>query len=188
MTVEGMRDKAKKRLDIDADDTTFDALIEEFVTDAIDRIPPDAYKEVPVQTSSVSVDSHGRAQIDISALAIPLADVRKVEVSIDGVLSPVSFRLHSTILQLEELSSSVTSVAIYGLTPFTISDLPLMFNAGVISYILSDFYGFLAGNARYYNEYMQNGRAKVDNMADLSDYYEEKAKEYIREKGQLYGG
>lgn len=180
--------KAKARLDIDSGDTTFDAKLLIFAQDATDRIPPHAYRQVPKQTvTSSTVDSYGEATFDLSALSTPCEDYRKVEASNGQGSWPVKARLHGTIVTVRELPTDVTTFYVYGLKPFLITELPTMFNMGIVWYIMADFYAFLAGNKKSYNVYMQNGRQAVDNMQDLADYWENKAAEYITEKGQLYG-
>lgn len=188
MTTTEARDKAKARLDIDSTDSTFDSKLVAFATDAVDRIPPHAYLEVAPQTVNTTPDSYGQSTVTLSGLSTPLDDVRRVEASNGSGSFYVKHFIHAGKLYVRELPSDVSSLLVYGLKAYAITELPAMFNMGVVYYMMADFYAYLVGNKRAYNAYMQNGRPAVDNMQDLADYYEQKAMDFIQEKGQLYGG
>lgn len=188
MTLAEYREEAKLSLDILFSDITFDTRIESFVGRAVRRLPPYAYREVPRQSSSVTPDSFGEVEISLSDLSTALDDVRKVEAS-DGTSKWPAKRhqTHGTTLTVRELSSDVTTIILYGLKKFTVTEVPTELDNVIVWFTMGEFYAFLAGNARQYNVYMQNGRQETDNMADLADYWDNKAKQELIEKGQLYG-
>lgn len=182
------RASTKARLDIDSSDTQFDSIIDEFVLSGVKRLYPIAQREVPVQTKSVTVDSYGETTVDLSSLAAPVLAARKVEVS--GGQSWVEtndFYHHGTTLFARDLSSSDTQLRIYGVTQFTLADVPEYLEMPVIWYAMSEFYDFLAGNKRKYNIYAANGARSVDNMKEEAQFYEQKANVYLNDRVTLYG-
>jgi hypothetical protein len=188
MTTSDARTKAKRRLGIDLSDTQFDAEIDDYVVDAVDRLWPQGAQEVAPQTVALVVDAYGQATVDLAALSTPLDDVRKAEVS-EGYQPYPADRIstHGTILTLRQLSTSVNQGFLYGLKKLTLSTCPTELNMAVIYFTMSDFYNNNAGEKSKYNEYMQNGRGAVDGMEGLAIDYEQKAKAILEDKATLYG-
>jgi hypothetical protein len=90
-------------------------------------------------------------------------------------------------LVVSELSTSVTKLRIYGVTTFTLANIPVYLEQAVLWYAMSEFYSYLAGSKSKYNIYTQSGARSVDNMKDEADFYEDKANVYLNDRAQLYG-
>lgn len=182
------RAAVKKRLDIASSVTTFDSDIDTFVTESVKRLYPFAQREVdPQEVTGISVTG-GRARVDLSTISTPVDSVRFVEQSEgDSYWSPAEHAQHGTLLDVQDLSSSVTKLQIYGLGKFTLANLYDYLEQAVIYYACAEFYKFLIGNKRKYNVYMSNGRAAVENMQDVADYYEQQANQYLSDRATLYG-
>lgn len=176
----------KGRLDIDAGVMDFDTILAEFLLDGVARLSPTVYNEIDPETVDVSPDSQGNATVLLSKLRID--DVRSVEI-IDsaGIADADNIRVHSNTLFLREIPQDTTQVIIYGLAEYEIEDVPRYLHLPVYWYAMSEYFNFLLANKAKYNVYMQNGRSDVDNMQDLADYYEQKADEFMRDKGTPLG-
>lgn len=188
MTTADARSRMKARLDIIAADTSFDSLIDAFVLDAVNRLAPDHQQEVAVQTVNVTPDDYGQVTVTLSTLTTPLSEATEVEAVAGGPPMPVdSYRHHGTKLRVRGLFSDVTQLLIHGLTPYTLTTVPAVLELPVFYFAQAEFYNFLIGNKRKYDQYMQNGRPAVDNMADLVNDFEQRAKDYLEEKQTLHG-
>lgn len=179
----------KRRLDIDLSDTSFDAQLNEFVLSAVGRLYPIAQKEVPTQTTNVSVDNFGETTVNLSTLSSPCLAARRVEYKDQsGVWVPADTTYHHGVsLQVRELATYVTVLNIYGVTTFDLASVPAFLEQAIIWYAMSEFYDFLAGNKRKYNLYQLNGARAVDNMQDQSEFFEGKANVYLADRATLYG-
>lgn len=178
----------KRRLDIPAANTAFDDVIDQFVLDGVSRLSPTVYHQVPVQEKAVTPSNRGEVNVDIAELTTPLIDVRSLEASAGDGEWPVDlFSIHATNLRVRELTSDVRTLFIYGLDEFTLTNVPGYLRLPVIYFGLSEFFIYLVADKAKYNVYMQNGRAAVDNMRDLVDFWEQKAIEYLEDKGTPYG-
>lgn len=176
----------KNRLDIDADDTTFDGMLKEYLGDGVTRLSPTVYNEVDPIEKQVSTDEKGRTVVDLTEDA--LDDVRFVEANDSGGMEELTnTRVHANKLYIRGLSSDVSTVTVYGLCEYDMRDLPRYLHVAVYWFAMSEFYNFLVGNKSRYNAYMQNGRGDVDEMQDLADFYETKAEKYLSEKVTPYG-
>lgn len=188
MLVADARNAVKKRLDIATAITTFDSDIDQFVTESVKRLYPFAQYEFDAQVVTGLSVTGGRIKIDLSTLAVPVASVRFVEASDDGnYWSPVDHSQHGTFLTIDDVDTSTTRLQVYGLGKFTLANLYDYLEQAVVYYACAEFYKFLIGNKRKYNVYMQNGRANVDNMQDIADYYEQQANQYLSDRATLYG-
>lgn len=188
MTATEYRDAAKKRLGVESV-STFDTVLADFVTQAVNRLAPKAMQETDKEVISVTVSTNGEAEVDLSALTEPVDDVRLVE-AYDGVsYYPVLQKYrHASTLTVRGLSSDVTSLAIYGLDEYEVTQVPPRLELAVIWFTMADFYDYLAGNRSKYNIYAQSSGARaVDNMRDESIYFESKAEVYLDEHTSVYG-
>ncbi|HYH01805.1 MAG TPA: hypothetical protein VEC37_01780 [Bacillota bacterium] len=182
---------AKNRLGLSG--TAFDTQLTDFFDTAVDRLFPRVQKEVDVQTVTPTVDNYGEAEINLATVATPLDDVRLVEAYQSSTWWPADkiFR-HGTKLRVRDLPTDVSSIRLYGLKKYVVAsaavDIPEWCELPVIWFMMSEFYDYLAGSKSGYNIYSQTpGARAVDNMRDESEYYEQKAEQYIEEKAQLYG-
>lgn len=189
MLVTDARNAVKKRLDIATAVTTFDSDIDQFVAESVKRLYPFAqYEYDPQQVTSGLNIVGGRARLDLSSLSTPVESVRFVESTEgDGYFSPVEHSQHGKFLTIDDVSSSVSGFQIYGLGKFTLTNLYDYLEQAVVYYACAEFFKFLIGNKRKYNVYMANGRANVDSMQDLADYYEQQANQYLSDRATLYG-
>lgn len=188
MEVAAARASTKSRLGIKTDNTDLDDVIDEAVDKAVKRLYPLASKEVSVQTVDVSVDSLGETEVDLGSLVTPLEAARLVEAREYEGFYPVSeIYHHAGDLRVRQLNSGVTKLRLYGLTKYTLADIPTELEIAVIWYAMSDFYDFLAGSKRHYNIYMQYGGRQVENMRDESEAYDDKARVYLEEHTTIYG-
>lgn len=188
----------KVRLGIESSNTDFDTMLAEFLQSATIRLYPTTAVEVPPQTTTISVDSYGEAIIDLATLSTPVLDVRSsmgVEVLYNGTYMPVNsvFR-HGTQLRLRDLDSGTTTARLYGLNQFALTGsdatttIPTYLQLPVLWYAMSEFFEYLGSNKAKYNIYAQQSGARgVDNMADVSEFYEQRADNYIAEKATQYG-
>lgn len=186
MLVADARTQVKKYLDIDASITAFDSDIDSFVSTGVKRLYPLAQREVDPQTANIS-SSYGRASVNLAGLTVPLAGVRSVEVNGGSFPEPVDFSVHANMLKLLDVPTYANTAIIEGLARFTLADLYPEYELAVIYFATSEFYKFLMGNKRKYNIYMQNGRAAVENMQDMVDYFEGLANQHLGDRTMLYG-
>lgn len=184
------RAQVKKYLDIDAAVTTFDSDIDTFVLTGVKRLYPLAQREVEVQTATLTNNNYNRATVNLSTLTTPLVGVRAVEVGSStslGMGEPVDYSVHANTLKLLDVPSYANTAFIEGLARFTLTDLYPEIELAVIYFATSEFFKFLIGNKRKYNVYMQNGRAAVENMQDMVDYFEGLANQHLADRVTLYG-
>jgi hypothetical protein len=190
MTTATARTALKQRLDIDTADTQFDAIIDQFIQDALKRLWPSSAQEIASQTKIITVSTYGEATIDLATLTTPLDDVRKVEVSAGYQPYPAArYFSHGTILTIRELDTSVTSTILYGLKKHNIdlSTLQSEIELALIYFGQSEFYNYLAGNKRQYNAYMQNGRSETEGMDTMAHTLEQRARDYLEQHSTLFG-
>ena len=179
----------KNRLGIPSGTTTFDTILDDFIGQSVNRLSPKAQKEVAAQTKAVSVDSYGEATVDLSALSTAVADVRLVEASSGFSWDPAdSIHRHGVTLRVRDLDTAVTSLKLYGLNPYVLTDVPDALQLAVIWFAMAEFYDYLAGDKAKYNIYVQTTGARgVDNMRDESAYFEAKAEAHLDEHSTMYG-
>lgn len=179
----------KNRLDIPSSDTTFDTQINDYVTQAVNRLFPRTGQETAPQTVSVTVDQFGEALIDLSTLPTPVSDVRLVEYVGTGAVAPADSKyVHGTQLRLRDLPSWTAQAKIYGLVPFTITTVSPQLELAVIWFAMSEFYENLGGNKRKFNIYMQtNGVSAMGEMRQEAQFYENKADMFLDEQATMYG-
>lgn len=187
LSIAGATASVKTRMDIATAITTFDAQIQEFVTDAVNRLFPTAAKEVPVQTVAIAPDTYGEATVDLTTLTTPLSAARSVELSA-GYEWQATRQLyhHAGSLRIRGVDSSMVNARIYGLIPFVITTVPDNLAPAIYWYAMSEFYDYLAGNKRKYNLYAQSGGRMVDNMAAESTFYSDKADAYVNDHATAY--
>lgn len=186
MSPSDFREAAKKRLSLSGT-TTYDTLLDDMVTQSVNRLSPRAMIETDADTVSVSVDDYGEASASLLSLAID--DVRKVEAYDGTTYSPADNKyLHNYTLYVRDLSTDVTELRIYGLKKYDAAEVPTELQLAVIWFIMSEFFDYMASHKGQYNQYLQTtGARAVDNMRDESLYYEQKANTLIDENAQIYG-
>lgn len=175
------RTSVKNRLGIKAADTMWDTLIDDFVATAVLRLYPRASLETDRQEITGAPDSFGELEIDLSALSGVRA-ARKIEGWDGYTWQTITDRFHhGTKLLLRSVNTSTTKVRLYGLKPFATIDLVQdWLLQAVYWYAMAEFYDYLAGSQSDYNIYMQNtGARAVDNMRDVSLYFDSKADNYL---------
>lgn len=189
MTLTEARRGLKSRLDIDPTVKDFDQFLDQAIKDGIDRLSPAIFDEIDPQTvTTFSTSDIGTVTIDLAELDTPITTVRRVELVVSATATSTDdFRQHRTTLTIRDVPSDTTSIIIYGLAPFTIDTVPREFNMAVYWYGMADFYTFLLSNKSKYNTYMQNGRAAIDDMRELVEFFEDKATALVEEKSTLYG-
>jgi hypothetical protein len=177
----------KTRMDIASSITTFDAQIQEFVTDAVNRLFPSAAKEVDAQSVVIAPDNYGEVIVDLTTLSTPLSAARSVEISA-GYEWQATRQLyhHAGKLRIRGVSSNMLNARIYGLIPYVITTVPDNLAPAIYWYAMSEFYDYLAGNKRKYNLYAQAGGRQVDNMAAESTFYSDKADAYVNDHATVY--
>lgn len=186
----------KNRLGITG--STFDAVLTDFIASSVKRLFPTAGYEVSRQeVSSFTLDDYGECEINLLTLTTPAQLARKVEYSTGAAYLPATdFVHHGSKLYVRDLPSSTTNIRVYGITTFTLhatldanTTIYEWLELAVIWYAMSEFYDYLAGSKSRYNTYSQMPAARtVENMADESAYYEQKAKMYIQDQSTSYGG
>ncbi len=186
LSISTARAAVKTRLDIST--TTFDAQVDEFVLTAVGRLWPKLAIEVASQDKSVTPDSFGEVTVDLSLLTTPVTAARMVEATTgDGrYFQVIDTYQHGTKLRLRDLPSNTTGVRIYGLNACTLTTVPDNFFLPVYWYAISEFYDYLQGNKRKYNLYVSGGGRAVDNMADESEAFAQKADDYVEEHRTVY--
>lgn len=186
--------RVKNRLGIS--DTTFDTQLNDFIVSSVARLWPLAANEVAAQTTVPATDTFGEANISLANLSTPVQDVRLVEAFDGSIYFPADqIYRHGTNLRVRNLSSAVSQLKIYGLTPYVLhatvsanTTLPEHLELPVMWYTISEFYEFLTGSKSYYNIYMQQSGARaVDNMRDEALFYEQRADAYLENKVAPYG-
>lgn len=182
---------AKLRLGIPSSNTTWDSLLGDSITAAVRRLFPRVQNEVPRQeVSDFSVDNEGECDIDLTALTSPLKNIRKLEAYDGSAWFQLSKTyIHANTLTVREVDTSVTRFRIYGLTAYaTSTELPDHLIQPVIWLAMSEYYDYLAGSKSSYNSYSQlSGARAVDNMADESERFENKALNELADQAQIYG-
>lgn len=185
LTTASARTAVKLRLDIPDADVTWDALIDAVVLTAVARLFPICQEEVDVATSDITVDDYGEAVV---TLATGTTGARRVEISSGYGWSLADDTFHQgTSLYIRDLDSSITQARIYGLKAYELTTVPDYLQLAVFWYAMSEFYDYLAGNKRKYNMYVSGGARQVDNMRDESDFYEQKANQYVNDRATIYG-
>ncbi len=186
MTPQAALAAVKSRLDIDTAITDFDAQINQFVTDAVDRLYPTAMQDAGVVPLPCTPDSVTRQ----STITLTNLDgFRYIEaLGSDGFPYPVDdVYQYGNIVRLRNLSSDTSKVLVYGLKRYTLATIPPELKRAIFYYAMADFYNFLVGNKRKYNVYMSNGRAAVDNMDEIAAGLEAKADAIVDLKAMSYG-
>lgn len=177
----------KRRLDIKPTDLDYDPLLQDLIEAAVRRLYPRVGYEVDAQEVSVAADSYGEATISLSTVGIGFA--RSVEAYDGQTWFPISDTYHhGSYLRLRGLNSSITAVRVYGVNRFdSVSDVLPEFLQAVYWYAMAEFWDYLTSDKKLYNIYAQNIAARgVDNMQDVSAYYDQKADNYLDEQRQVY--
>lgn len=171
MTTTSARDKVKNRFNIPSTETGLDTIIDSCVADAIDMLS--GY--VRVGATATTTITYGTYEITVTA-GRKVTDIwfddgsgKKVTVidwyQEDNVVY-LTTTLDGTITYRYEVSYDSSSLA----------NLPTEHNQPFLNLCYAEFSGFLAGDRSAYSEYTQSAGARaVDNMRDLSDFYERKA-------------
>lgn len=187
LSIASARASVKSRLDIPSGVTSFDTVIDEFVQSAVNRLWPATAQEVDAQTVAVTVDSYGETIVTLGSLPTAVTSARSVEASAGYNFSPIyNFYHHGTKLKVQDLSSDITTLRIYGLTPYVLTTVPDYLAPAIFWYAMSEFYDYLVGNKRKYNIYQQAGARLVDNMAQESNFYSDKAQAFVNEHSTVY--
>lgn len=183
--------KVKNRLDIPLATTTFDTVLTDFIDSARARLYPRVSLEIDPQTVSTFTQTDDEVVLDLTTgLTEDIHAARQIEVDQGYGWSRLnSFYHHGTKLRLREVPTGTTSIRIYGINPFrTIDDVPEFYLQPVYWYAMAEFYDYLAGNNSQYTIYTQaTGARGVDNMQEVSAYFDSKADRYLDENGQKYG-
>jgi hypothetical protein len=187
-SVASLRTSVKARLDLSSV-TTFDSIIDTFINDSVKRLYPYASVEVDAQTKSIS-PSMGEVIVDLTSLSTTVVGFRDLEYTTDGnSWHPVEEKsAHGKYLTVRGLPSDAIQLKVFGLNPYTITDLPEYLELGLVYYACAEFFNCLVGNKSKYNAYMNAaGSRSVDNMQDMAEYYESKADKYIADRATVYG-
>lgn len=177
-------DKVKKRLSIKTSD--YDVILADFIDSSLLRLFPRAGLEVERQEVPIA------SVIDMAALPEEIHTARRIEVNdeFDGGWRRVSdFHHHGTLLYIDDTPVTASLLRIYGIAPFAAeADVPTYLQQALIWLSMAEFYDYLAGNKSAYNIYMESTGARgVDNMQDMSAYFESKASQHLDEAAQVYG-
>ena len=180
-----VEEKIKNRLGIKPSVTMYDALIDDFIDSSVGRLFPAAGLEIKRQTVPAA------NEIDLSQLTEPMHFVRRVEwfdqfSGKDRITR--EFYHHGDYLYMKDLPEGASDLVLYGVAPFeTVDDVPIYLLQVVIWFSMAEFYDYLAGDKSRYNIYMEaTGARGVDNMQDLSAYYETKGTQRLEEAAQVY--
>lgn len=191
MTDAQVLEKVKNRLDIPQATTTFDAVLEDFIDSARARLFPRVALEIDPQIITGFDESHGEIELDLAAdFTEDIHAAREIEADSGYGWDRLSnFYHHGSKLRIREVPSSATQLRVYGLARFTdVEDIPEHFLQPVYWYAMAEFYDYLAGNNSQYTVYTQTTGARgVDNMQEVSAYFDSKADRFLDENGQKYG-
>lgn len=186
MTISDGQTWLKLRLDIDASDDTFDNLLQSFLESAIKRIFPRVASEVAPQEVTPTITDY-QTTIDLNTLTVPVDGYKRIEAVVAGIPhTDFSVSKNLTTVTIWGVAPDVDKFIVYGLMRYSLATLPTYYEQGLLWYCMSEFYTFLVGNRRKFNEYMQNGTSTVDEMQDLAEMYEQKAKDFLDEQAPRY--
>ncbi len=183
--------KVKNRLDIPTNTTTFDTVLADFIDTARARLFPRVALEIGPQnlTSFTAVD--GEVELDLVAdFTEDIHAARQIEAyATYGWAKLSTFYHHGSTLRIREIPTDTTILRVYGLAPFAlVEDVPEYYLQAVYWYAMAEFYDYLAGNNSQYTIYTQaTGSRGVDNMQEVSAYFDTKADRFLDENGQKYG-
>ena len=183
--------KVKNRLDIPAATDTFDTVLADFIDNARARLFPRVALEIDSQVITSFTNDSGEVNLDlVTDFAEDIHAARQIEAQdAYGYKRIEDFYHHGSKLRIRDVPTDATSLRIYGLAPFAaVDDVPEHFLSAVYWYAMAEFYDYLAGNNSQYTIYTQTTGARgVDNMQQVSAYFEAKANAFLDENGQKYG-
>lgn len=192
MTAAEARSAVKTRMSIAGDISTFDSMIDDFISSGMRRLyPRSGYEVASQELTTFQVDNLGEVIIYLTTLTTPLTTTRIVESYDNFAWARVGDTYHhGGQLRLRGLTGVETKLRLYGVNPFTVVDTVYdWLTQCLIWYAMAEFYDYLAGNKKSYTIYMNvSGSRSVDNMADQSAYYDSKADRYLEEQGKTHGG
>lgn len=166
----------KAELDIKVAD--FDTDLTLFVNRSVKRLFPYVQAEVKDVTVSITADQW---QFTLPATCESIRFMYDADgVRVEDIMQ------HGRDIILKEAPAEGT-MTIYGNGRFTLANLPAEFEEAIIYYTCALFYSQLAGSKRKYNVYMNTGAQAVNNMRDMSQWYEERANTYLQDRGVLLG-
>lgn len=183
--------KVKNRLDIPSATTTFDVVLADFIDSARARLFPRVSLEIDSQVITTFTQDDDEIVLDVTTgLTEDIHAARQIEIDAGYGWSRVNnFYHHGNELRIREVPTGTTQIRIYGISPFrTVEDVPEYFLQPLYWYAMAEFYDYLSGNNSQYTIYTQaTGARGVDNMQEVSAYYDSKADRYLDENGQKYG-
>lgn len=191
MTAPQVLDKVKNRLDIPLATTTFDTVLNDFIDSAKVRLFPRVALEIEAQTVTNFTATYGETELDlVTDFTEDIHAAREIEGTAGyGWYRLTNFHHHGSKLRIREILEGTTELKVYGLAPFSdMSDVPLHYLQPLYWYAMAEFYDYLAGNNSQYTIYTQTtGSRGVDNMQEVSAYFDSKADRFLDENGQKYG-
>ena len=170
----------KAKLDIASADTTFDTYLEECIEQAFPRLSPFLQYQLPEDETTVLAT--GDDTFDLPEAGSKLERMYFQTTANDVWREVDLWRQHRDTIYLTENVNTATTVKIIAHRPFIsddIAELATDYPASLLPlylFTMSEFAMFLVGNKRKFNIYQQmNGSRTLDEMKDLTQFYEERA-------------
>lgn len=181
MDVETYRERIKTRLSVDT--TDFDTDIDTFVNESVDALYPMVMDEASPEEVSIGTND---TKFDLPA---GIDDVKRIEYKEGRLYLPFQgvYHQHGSEVIFESAPGNLT-LRVYGLSRYSVTEVPSQLQTVVINWAMSEFYSMLVGNKRKYNIYAQSSGARsADNMRDLSDYYLDRGNQTLNDRARIHG-
>lgn len=193
MTADEAQDKVKYRLDIPTSNTDLDTEIDEFVSDAVDRLYPVISEPYAVSFSYVAT-THG-TRIALSTIDSDLVDIDKIRTKgtaqddSEYLNIPSSeWEVQGGYLFIRGYDNQNATWQVHGRKRHVITTVPAEFNLVVVNWALSEFYEMLVGSKRKFNVYQQaSGIRSVDGFTDKAESLERKGNDILADRADLGG-
>lgn len=187
--IAAVRLSVKNRLKIKSADTSYDTVLDDFITSAVNRLCPRIGLESDVQTKAVTVDSYGEVSVDLTSFSTAIDFAREVE-AFDGFawFTVEDTFHHGKYLRLRGLTGDISTIRVYGITYYTaIDQVQAWALQAVYWYAMAEFYDNMTGDKKIYNIYAQQLAARgMESMNEMSDFFNQRADAYIEEQRQVY--
>lgn len=188
MTTSEALSRMKMKFGINSAEARFDTMLTEALEAGVDRISPYAAE----YTSGSQAITHSDYSYNNAAFATH--KVEAIDFTPDSTSIPqlwTSYMQRGATLYFTERFSESGTINYYYRTPYSydnFSDIPTSVVLPLLDFASSEFASMLAGNHTMYNIYQQaSGARGVDNMLQMSDFYEGRALGRAREIADAEG-
>lgn len=185
MTTTDARNLVKKVLNIPSTNTSFDTDIDSFVTQAVQLLYPVASKDIDAATATVNSDDR---TVNLPSGTLDVSELELYDSDNSDYYPTNEYRLHGTKIKFDTYVERGSTVRIWGIGAYSLTDLPTFLEMVVIYWAVSIFYSTLAGNKRKYNQYVSaSGAAGDRDMKDSVDFFQSKGNDLLIDRVAIRG-